>query len=384
MRNKVHVSVRKPANRDGSYTLYHRWIDPATGREVREVCLRTKPKCSNRDLAKAVGLARQQASALSWAMHEPTRPSPAIEWTYLARGLKDYLAWSSQLGGDGVRPANPTTLTAHERHIRDFIDWMKGAKPRIRAMNEVIQTHVAHWRDHLLNERGLKAGTINTMLASLSRWFTWAIDYGHVYTHVVHGVLRLPEESVRPTLVIEQPEDLIRLMDHMADRLRADTALVLATTGMRCGEFRGLRRSDWDRAARLVIVPDAGSETTKRHGRVIPLPEQGQRALEHLTDLGDGPWLVGPDAGRQPYSSQINRWLKGYMGLRPHDLRRFYIHALETVGTPQRVINDLVGHSPAAARSAEDSPGASRGHYTPISNPDEAWPWVLRFQEWLG
>ena len=71
-------------------------------------------------------------------------------------------------------------------------------------------------------------------------------------------------------------------------------------------------------------------------------------------------------------SSQLNSWMRA-SGATPHDLRRFFNQALEKLGAPQYVIDDLMGHAPGKVRAA----------YSRQDNPEQCRKWVEKFGQWL-
>jgi len=129
------------------------------------------------------------------------------------------------------------------------------------------------------------------------------------------------------------------------------TSWTLATTGMRQGELRAMRRADTDLAGQRLTIPNEGHETTKRHARVIPLCNTTNTAVrDYWMARTDDNYLMLESQGR-PLSSQLNTWLKPH-GLRPHDLRRWAINALHGGKFSQAWIDYLVGHAPRTTDAA--------------------------------
>ena len=70
---------------------------------------------------------------------------------------------------------------------------------------------------------------------------------------------------------------------------------------------------------------------------------------------------------------QLNRVLIRY-GMVPHDLRRFFYTAMETLNVPSYIRDDLMGHAANTVRNA----------YSHINNVEASRPAIDQFDEWLG
>jgi len=189
----------------------------------------------------------------------------------------------------------------------------------------------------------------------------------------MQGVLRVRVDRMRPGLPIRTPADLMGLLESLEEPPR-EWIQLLATTGLRQGEAKALEWGDWDRDSGVLAV-HRGRETTKRHQRSILLPKLATEALWAIAELsgdGCGPYILSIHANYRPLTSQLNSVLRPH-GVRPHDLRRFFVTALETLGAPKTVVDDLVGHSADKVRAA----------YTPAENVEAARPWIEKFDQWL-
>ncbi|KKL82969.1 hypothetical protein LCGC14_1979420, partial [marine sediment metagenome] len=334
----VPVGVKKLKNGDGSYTLSLTWRDPVTGSPRSEKSIRTEPKCGVRMLKKAYKLAREDAHDLKKALSGERANYVPIQWNYIPQAKEQYLLWSSSLGPGGIVNAVEGTITLRQRHIESFLAFMKTMHRgmRIRAIHHVALYHIAQWRDSLIGKK-LEASTINNMISSVSGWFMWAVDHGFTHNNPCEKLLRPKMANGRAVLRIATPQDLIRTCEMMPDLHRSDITLFLGCTGLRIGEFRGLQHDSWNEETRVLTIPETGTERTKLHGRDIPLCIQGADALRRLLGESDGPYICGPDRGRKALTSQINAWMTA-VHVRPHDLRRFFIFAMESIGTPSHVV----------------------------------------------
>ncbi len=364
----MNVSIATRTNSDGSVTYYLRYMG-AEGREVRKRCLRSEPKANKTSLRGWMRDAHVAAAKFQRELENPPgRSRRPIVHLSLVDGLQRFLEWGTDIGPGGQQNRAEGTLVNIERHCRAWMDWLGGLeKYKIREMGQAIRYHFSYYRDYLLRER-LAPGTVNLYLASLGAWFAWGVDHSHCWRNEVREVVRVRAPSRRAEVSLRSAADLKALLGKVKDATQRAYITILAGTGLRQGEAKALRWADWDSAMDTLTV-QAGRETTKRHDRVIPLPDLVSRSLDWLGARGEGPFILG---GSKALSSQLNRWLRPH-GVSPHDCRRYYITALESIGAPKTVIDDLVGHSP----------GKVRGAYTPGENLEATRPWIRKFQAWL-
>ena len=351
-------------------SFYLRWADPTTGQLQRpSLGIKTGPKPNKTELRECRDRAEDCRRDKQRQLEGDT-PREYLIPMYLNSAPDAYASWMSQIGPDGIPNAADGTIANVIRHVSEFLGYLEGrTTPRRTPMfiGTILRYDIAHWRDTLL-QRGLSAGTINGMIASLSGWFEWAIDHGHAQTNPSAKIRRFKVKRERPVLPVRTPEDLWQLAGAFNDPTQRGSIVLLACTGLRQGELRALRPRDVDLDARTITVR-RGRERTKRHARTIPLPAQ---AVEAIGALSQGEYLLMEKNGKKPLVRHLNTWLTPH-GVKPHDLRRFYITALETLGAPQRIIDDLVAHS-SGVREA----------YTPAENLAAAWPWILKLEKWLG
>lgn len=372
----IQVSWIKRENSDGSWTFFVRWKDD-TGKRRHERVFRTEPKCTKRRLKspwakRAADAAWKHQQKLDGFQHKTQRE----HYEKATITASKYIQWLAMDDGSGQPNAADGTIANQVRHINDFVEFWNALGSQsgntLLWMPQMSQWHCAQWRDELLS-RGLKAGTVNTMLASVSAWLTWCVQEGYKVFNPMRNVRRQKVTRERlPRLKLQKPEDVRALLDSFADDpLRYPALLLLAHTGMRQGEATKLTWSNY--SGTIIHVPRAKTTKTKLHERWIPVTFMLQNALDSLKlrRREDQPYIL-LGAGGNPFTSQYNRWLKGH-DIKPHALRAFFKTALETIGAPSYVVDDLLGHSPGKVRAA----------YTPASNPSLAKEWIGRFEQWF-
>ncbi|MFH1567136.1 MAG: tyrosine-type recombinase/integrase [Gemmatimonadota bacterium] len=375
---------RRRSKRTGATTWYLRYREPDT-RIWRRVstgihCPKGTSAAKRRALHdRAREAARDFQDRLEQRGQRLTLPMD------LSDGLEAFCAHLATDAPGALPNGSPATAENIRRRCHGFAQWVRTrelsrTRP-VRWMSSVLPFDIATYRD-ILASRGLAHGTINATLSSLRQWFAWAVDYGYAQVNPCLQVRGFRLEKKRPILPIKTPAEFWELAARLSGDLR-NAVILLACTGARQGEVKELRWENVNEQSRVLRLRSNGGSSTKGGPRSVPLPIQAVRALAETRRRGD--YVFSARNGDQRLTSQIGKALAPH-GVKPHDLRRFYIRALEVLNAPQRVINDLVGHSPsrAPANASQEAPGGSRGAYTEASNLEAAWPWVRRFEAWLG
>uniref|UniRef100_A0A6M3JRA3 Putative integrase n=1 Tax=viral metagenome TaxID=1070528 RepID=A0A6M3JRA3_9ZZZZ len=407
---RVGVAVQRQKNRDGSTTFLLRWHLDGERKYFHSRVCRTEPHPTKRSMRDWEREAAQARYAKEQEMNKEARDycTPCVLEGAAAQYHRHLVANRSR-----------STSERMERLMGHFVDWLT-ARGGPKNISGVTQVHVAQYRDHLM-EAGLAATTTNCYLSDLSAWFRWLIGESLAYHNPVAKVNRPVRQSGRAKRCTRCGWRGVRFLrnrvgrpaatdpaycpvcghDQLADGVSMTTATefwdvlgqfeteprkratvgLLGVTGLRRGEAAALRWSAVRPDDRMLVVPAGSSESTKRHGRNIPIISTTEGFLAVLRETGDPDgYICGCDGGRKPITSQVSNWLKP-MRLSAHDLRRFFRTALETVAASERidgrlagfVIDDLMGHQTGRVRAA----------YTPQSNGAAARPLMEAFGAWL-
>lgn len=366
----------------GMTTWCLQYRDPETGQEKRIVTgVRCEKGTSSTERRKLDRLAERIAMLTQEEMDQRGRRH--VIPMKLPDALNEFCAYLTTDGPGALPNGSPQSIANIERRCAGFVQWIATRNSQRRCprwIGTVLTWDIATYRDHLASE-GMAHSTINVTISSIRKWFGWAVDYGHASINPCIPVKLYRLETKRPVLPVKTAEDLWALVAKLDEDLRAPVIL-LACTGARQGEIKELEWGHVDEAAKTATLRAEGENTTKGGPRTVPLTSQAMQALDGKDRQAK---YIFTARNGKPLTSQIGKALKPH-GVNPHDLRRFYIRAIELTDAPQRVINDLVGHSPSKApkRDDQDAPGASRGRYTEASNVEAAWPWVRKFEAWLG
>ena len=297
---------------------------------------------------------------------------------------------------------SPTTLAATENRLRRHVRPWFGQRP----LEAIGPTLVRQWQNQLASQLGHES--LMACRSILFRILQLAEDEGAITTNPVRKV-PAPKQRVDPERIFADAKRRA-LTPEEAGRLLArfplfwwDHILCLLGTGLRFGEFAGLRahRVHLDRAVPVVQVVDTryqagqfGSGFKPRPKsdtaiRELPLAPLVIDAIRRQLPPGTNPSALvftGPGGGngvptgtrttlsrhglRRLYQGAIHRAGAdlAHLQLRgPHDLRHSFSTWLEDAGIPARVIDELMGHQRSRHGELEGGSriGARYRHTTP-------------------
>jgi integrase len=300
---------------------------------------------------------------------------------------------------------SPTTLAATENRLRRHVRPWFGQRP----LEAIRPTLVRQWQNQLAGQLGYES--LMACRSIVFRILQLAEDEGAITANPVRKV-PAPKQRVDPDRVFADAKRRA-LSPEEAGRLLArfplfwwDHVLCLLGTGLRFGEFAGLRshRVHLDSAAPVLQVVDTryqagrfGSGFKPRPKsdagfREVPLAPLVVEAIRRQLPAGAGPDALvftgpgganGVPAGtrtilsrhgfRRLYQSAARRAGAdlAHLQLRgPHDLRHSFSTWLEDAGIPARVIDELMGHQ--RSRRGELDGGSRIGARYRHTTPDMA------------
>jgi integrase len=366
----IRVYVCQRRTKHGAVVFFLRYNDPYTRRDIRRKLCKTEIHPTSRSLRKWIVWANEAAYRLQQELSQ--NGETAIYQKTLNMALSEYMVWASEPGGDGAANLAEGTQDFRHRTIQGFIAYCKSRNTPDR-LHMIWRTIAAEWRDKLLRD-GYNGSTVNAMISAVQSWYEWAFDHGYTDRNPFTHIRRVRLRTKRACVPIQTADDLRKLLAALPAEFVPCIAF-LATTGLRAGELRSVQPSDISVEEAILRVRWSAPERSKLHARTIPLCRQAlDSVLSQLTLRGpsSGQYLFGAQDGHRPYTTQLNALLLKH-GCTPHDLRRFFITALETIGVPARVVDDLAGHAPGKVRAA----------YTPSQNLEASRPWIEKFSTWL-
>ncbi len=243
------------------------------------------------------------------------------------------------------RNTSPNTSRSYTAHLRLFLRWLTKRPEEITHRD--IEAYVEH-----LQERGLKAKTVNDYLGSLKQWFAYLeSEEGLPGPNPVKDRYRLKQPRPLPRPL--RREEVARLFCVITRPRDRALFLVMLRSGLRVAEVAGLELKDLDLRRRAVVIREAkgGRE------RMVYLSDEVLEALvaylpERLS-LGPGPVFLnekGPFKGQGISVRGIQKLMEAYarksgVGATCHRLRHTFATELLNAEADLVAIQELLGHS---------------------------------------
>lgn len=357
------VTVVERKNRDRSRTFYLRYRFPREKGFRHERVGRTESMPSRRSLmdwrARAHTLAYDKQREICWGKgYDPDREIGEYDNVDVPTALERYITW---IAGDKFhRPLfAQSTLERRVRTLESFVKYIGESFPFVRRANQISAKHIngtgkdgepvgwRYWREASREGKPIAATTIRTDFADLRGFLKFCHTQGWRERPLVFTTPEI--ENARPKETLIPDTGKIRsALAALSGTAEGHAVRLLAATGLRIGELRGLFWSDWNPGTRVLHVHPAEpnrTERTKRHTRTIPVgPQTAANLAAYKAQRGtDGIDLLFHFRGK-PIGQQLTRSLKK-LNLTPHDMRRWYISQLEREGCPEGWLRTLAGHS---------------------------------------
>jgi len=243
------------------------------------------------------------------------------------------------------------SLAAYRRDLQDLAGWLK---PRrlVEADAPALTGYLA------ARHPSTRASTANRRLASLRRFYRWALREGAIAADPTLRLVGVRPPARFPKSISEaQVEALLAAPPGDSPHALRDRAMLetLYATGLRVSELTGLKMVELSLTDGLVRVVGKGSKE-----RVVPIGEVARAALARYLRVARPALLAGrtSDAvfatarggpmSRQMFWKLIRRYarLAGILApLSPHGLRHAFATHLLNHGADLRVVQLLLGHA---------------------------------------
>ncbi len=270
--------------------------------------------------------------------------------------------------------ANNYSSKTHDSYKRDLLtfDRFLASEMSHLTFNEIDKHVIELFKAHLnsddrkttldtkLPEKRLKSGSVNRMLSSLRRYFTYLVDMDHE-SPIAPTAIKLVRAEKKHGQVAELHE-LISLIESpskfeknkfVAARNRAMLETLLAS-GMRISELLGLRLNQLDKSGRIFI------QGKGRKQRFIYLTDRARQHIDEYLKLrvDDHPYLFIPKRGANAGEKNarvspnyLQMKIKKYRELlginvptSAHSLRHGFATYLAEQGANPAAIQILLGH----------------------------------------
>jgi integrase/recombinase XerD len=245
----------------------------------------------------------------------------------------------------------PNSLAAYRRDLTALAGWMQG-RTLLEAGESDLQGYFAG--QHALS----RASTANRRLASMRRFYRWAVREGRVPADPTLRLTAARRPARFPvTLTEAQVEALLAAPSTTTARGQRDRAMleVLYATGLRVSELVTLKLAELSLNDGLVRVVGKGATE-----RVVPLGEEARDWVQRYLEVGRVALLGGRTCDAvfvtqraQPMTRQMF-WvlIKRYAAaaaittpLSPHGMRHAFATHLLNHGADLRVVQLLLGHA---------------------------------------
>jgi site-specific recombinase XerD len=253
----------------------------------------------------------------------------------------------------------PRTREAYAGDLAGFMGW--SARAGVHEPAAVDRTLLRRYVAHLSTRRYAKR-SIARKVASLRRYFAWAVRAGHVATDPAtrlsapRGDGRLPRvlRQDELTTLLDAPPARIAA-DPPASRARDDAVLeLLYGSGLRVAELCGLAPTDLDLDRGRALVWGKGGKQ-----RVVPVSEPAVAALRRWLEGPRSAWMSESSAGDALFLNQrghrltprdVRRILdrRAEAPTHPHALRHTFATHLLDGGADLRAVQELLGHADLA------------------------------------
>jgi len=243
------------------------------------------------------------------------------------------------------------SLAAYRRDVQALADWLGDAS--------LYETSEADLQRYLADQfTRSRASTANRRLATLRRFFRWALRDGKVRADPTLKLTNARMPARFPKALAEaQVESLLAAPDVETPLGLRDRAMLelLYATGLRVSELVGLRLVELSLNEGLVRVVGKGSKE-----RIVPLGEEARSWIERYFARSRGELLggrgsdavfvtqLGAAMSRQMFWRLIKRYalVAGIDApLSPHGLRHAFATHLLNHGADLRVVQLLLGHA---------------------------------------
>jgi integrase/recombinase XerD len=243
------------------------------------------------------------------------------------------------------------SLAAYRRDLQDLAAWLR---PRrlAEADEQALTAYLA------ARHPTTRASTANRRLASLRRFYRWALREGTIESDPTLRLVGARRAARFPKTISEAQIDALLAAPQgdsplaLRDRAMLET---LYAAGLRVSELTGLRMVQLSLADGLVRVIGKGSKE-----RVVPVGEAARDALAHYLKVGRVALLAGRTSdsvfvtargaamSRQMFWKLIRRYAfqAGIAApLSPHGVRHAFATHLLNHGADLRVVQLLLGHA---------------------------------------
>lgn len=259
---------------------------------------------------------------------------------FLDQAVSDYLLHLE------LANRSPNTLRGAKRDLNLFREWVERRHNGMVTVAEVTEEDIRRFMLYQ-KERGLAPATRRRRLIVIRAFFSYLRKKAGLHSNPAEDIpLPSLERKLRRCL---EPEEVERFVREALNPLVKAAALILYHTGLRAGEFCGIKFSDLDLTKRMVRVLGKG-----RKERIVPLNDSAALAFAwYITEVRpriNSEYVFVTSAGPlQPHylGDLVRREARrlGFEGISCHSFRHSFATQLWRRHVDLLAISALLGHS---------------------------------------
>lgn len=285
--------------------------------------------------------ARKEASKVLLEVSSGSNPAAARKQGRAAVSVG--ALWAKYLQDHAQISKKPRSVAEDQALARDYILPQFG---RV-AVEDLTRADVSRWHASL-GEKPIRA---NRALALLRSMMAKAELWGY-RSEGTNPASKIPNNKERPRArwlsrnEFKRLEKALSAFDQAGGCPPSATALIrlLALTGMRLGEARGLRWNEVDFRHKTLRLHDS-----KTGAKTVPLTPESMAILKSLGPPGNNTFVFVGKSGNSHINGIQKIWQRvrrhaGLVDVRLHDLRHSYASVAAQSGVSLQVIGKMLGH----------------------------------------
>lgn len=244
------------------------------------------------------------------------------------------------------RYASENTVKSYCYHVAKYLKWYEqtyGMK-----FEQLIRENILDYRAYLLNIKKLKPKTINSEFSALKQFNDFLIEAGVQASLVISDkdLMKVTDNHLSPAKTGREEVSRIR-QKILMDSGRRDHAIVtvMAYTGLRVSEVISIELDNINLEAKQLFIKGKGEKY-----RAVYLNNKVVHAIKNYLEErnSDSPYLFvsrnSSNNGKLSRST-VNRFLKKYTSLSPHQFRHFFCTECKNAGMDLTTVAYLAGHN---------------------------------------
>lgn len=243
------------------------------------------------------------------------------------------------------RPRSRKSIQRYQAVVNNLNEFFqdRGCRQFSEAREEVVR----EFFDHLVSKLHRSASTVEKHRQVAINIFDWAISRHYITANPATGIPNPKRAESVPRFFSE--DELVRIFAD-AEGQYPNIFRFLYLTGLRTGELRNLRWSDYMEDQRKIVVRVVEGNKTKREG-VVPLSDAAVRIMGEQKGLtGSGEYVFTNSKGVQLSNANIYRHLEvvtkrlNIKDTSPHTFRHTCASHLVIRGVSLYVVKDILRH----------------------------------------